>query len=51
MNSFIYKVSILIFYTVKLNTDFANIKKNIYICEVSIHLKCIKYKNTDFVNE
>ena len=29
MNSFIYKVSILIFYTVELNTDFENIQNKI----------------------
>ena len=46
MNSFIYKVSILIFYTVELNTDFANIKNKLNICEVSIHFNCIKYKNS-----
>ena len=51
MNSFIYKVSIVIFYTVELNTDFANIKTNWNICEVSIQFECIKYNNTDFVNE
>ena len=51
MNSFIYEVTIVIFYTVKLNTDFANIQKNMSICEVSIQFNCIKYNNTDFVNE
>ena len=51
MKEFIYEVSILIFYTFELNTDFANIKKNCnmneFICEVSIHWR--QWKSFSFL--
>ena len=47
MNSFIYEVSILIFFTVELNTDYANIQKmnsfakSVYTDDSDIDIKYI----------
>ena len=51
MNSFIYEISIVIFYTVELNTDFANIPKKIEYLRSQYSIQLYKYNNTDFVNE
>ena len=57
MNSFVYEVSILIFYTVEFNTDFANInyffeylQSQYLVSKVSILIFYTVELNTDFAN-